>query len=618
MELRVEELRQEAEKLLMDVWNILPNDPNERVYSLYQIVCSQYETDPRESHRLYYFCSGFPPHFGTGELGHNINVGVGKMQRTLLHFAAEKNFQECTRKLLTFGFVDVNVGDSTGCTALHLACREGMKEIIKLLLKHPKVNINARDSTGCTPLHLVCRKGFEEITQLLLQQPESDVNVMDSTGCTPLLLALGGMHANSKACREGFQEIATWLLQHPHIDVNAGVITPFHLAAFCGNDWAVSLLVQHPDIDLYSRTAHKEMTALHMAACKDDADIVRMILDAVMRKTDPMWVRKGQFLSYQAYEQRLDVVKELLQSPGLDVNNRDERSFTALHLAVLRGHVTIVQLLLNHQNINLDIVTKCISDNDLERIRGWQEDGDWKKTPCPRLITYIPFQKVAGMTALHFALELVEEEAAIEDRSMEGMTGVVNVLLAHPNIDINIENENGESPLYGPLRRKLGPILIRLFGRYEDMVDPCVHLLRSYCKKGDLDMSLIDPVMEKLHTPLNRLNLKIDAAKFDTLPLIHKAVAVGKEELLSVLIDIQQLDDINAGDGEKRTPLHSAAIAGQMKSIQLLLIHPSLMANHEDLDNTCFLACLYELINIYLPLVSCSKCKQLVQSSIRT
>ncbi|KAL3702455.1 hypothetical protein R1sor_020477 [Riccia sorocarpa] len=582
----------EWDELVFDILCIGPgpgaSDPNEIVDSAYKAFCSRLETHSWD----------FP---GFAKLNEHLdlNWGRGETERTLLHFAVQNNFQNSTRILLEYDYINVNVIDGSGFTALHYACSEGLKEITKSLLQHPEIDVSGRSTR--TPLHLACSKGFEEITELLLQHPRIDVNViwdgrygMEDMGCTALLLA----------CREGFQEIAKLLLQHPQIDVNAGDITPLHVAAFCGIDWAVSLLVQQPDVDLYSRTVNEEMTALHMAACKGDANIVRMILDAESRPsvdvegTVPLVIKVDRFkrtpLHYAAYEQQLDVVKELLQSPGLDVNLVDDRSFTALHLAVLRGHVTIVQLLLNHQNIDLDIVTKCISEDDLERVEGWQKYGEWEDTPCPRLIDYIPFQKVAGMTALHFALELVEVELATGDRSMEGMMGVVNVLLAHPNIDINIENENGESPLYVALRRKLGPILIRLFAKFEDMVDPCVHLLRSYCKKGDLDMSVIDPVLQPLRASLNGLNLKIDVAKFDNLSLIHKAAIVGKEELLSFLVDIQLLGDINVEDGDKRTPLHYATIAGQMKSIQLLLMNPNLMANQEDLYNKTALQIAFE------------------------
>ncbi|KAL3702445.1 hypothetical protein R1sor_020467 [Riccia sorocarpa] len=477
--------------------------------------------------------------------------------------------------------------DSKGRTPLHLACGKGFEEITKLLLQYPHIYVNTRDKKGRTPLHLACGKGLEEITKLLLWFPQTLVSELDNESCTPLHLA----------CREGFQEFSKLLLQHPQIDVNAGVITPLHVAAFCGNDWAVSLLVQHPDIDLYSRTAHEEMTALHMAACKGYANIIRLILDVESRLdvheegTVPLVMKVDAFkrtpLHYAAYAEGLDVVKDLLQSPGLDVNIGDDRSFTALHLAVLRGHVTLVQLLLNHQNINLDIVT---GENQIYPVT--REDVNWENTPCPRLVNNI-FHEVVGMTALHFALELVEVELATEEHSMEGMMGVVNVLLAHPNIDIHIENKNGESPVHVALRRKLGPILLRLLKKHEDMVDPCVSLLLSYCKKGDLDMSLIDPVLEALRASLNKPNLKIDVEKFDTLPLIHKAAIVGKEELLSLLVDIQ-LGDINAEDEDKRTPLHYATIAGQMKIIRLLLMSPGLSANHEDLDNKTALQIAFE------------------------
>ena len=56
------------------------------------------------------------------------------------------------------------------------------------------------------------------------------------------------------------------------------------------------------------------------------------------------WERR---LLHEAHNGNLEVVKDLVQN-GINVNAKDAKHFTALHLASLKGHLNVVVLLLEY------------------------------------------------------------------------------------------------------------------------------------------------------------------------------------------------------------------------------------------------------------------------------
>ncbi|KAL3702472.1 hypothetical protein R1sor_020494 [Riccia sorocarpa] len=554
--------------------------------------------------------------------GIDVNMKAGEAQLAPLHHAVEKNFVEIAELLLQHREIDVNAQDSSLRTPLHLACRNGFTEIVAMLLNKDKIYVNARAKGDITPLHLACRNGFTEIVAMLLKYKEK-------------------IYINNKI----------YYINKIYVSARAkGGITPLHLAAFCNNDKVVSLLLEHCDLLCYERD-EEGMTALHMAAFSGSDSIVKMILDELgsdtARGLSEVINGIDKFgrtaLHYAAGELRLDVVKELFKSPLVHVNTGDQNSFTALHLATRKGHVAMVQLLLNHPEIDPNKTAES-NEATLEFAESIQESSVWEELPRPRLTDYIFSEICSKITALHLALEFVEEEFDSENDSMALMKGygplgvmeglvvkelkklkallaigvmeggemeglvkelkefkalfaigvmeeLVKALLAHPNTDVTIENDKGQSPIDLAMQKKfdlamqkkLEPVLVMLIRKSNDILSLCEKLYTSYLWNKPYQ-SMISAVNKEIDAHLNSLNLRIGTRRYYG-SLIHKLALAGYDKLLTVLLSHPELFDVNIEDSDNQTPLHIATIAGQTTIVKVLIGIPELKFNHEDRFN---------------------------------
>ncbi|KAL2620975.1 hypothetical protein R1flu_001180 [Riccia fluitans] len=464
------------------------------------------------------------------------------------------------------------------------------ERVSSLLASHDGIDVNMKAGKAqLAPLHQAAKKNFWKITELLLDHPEIDVNPQDRSLRTPLHLA----------CRKGYTQIVSMLLTaKDKIDINArakGDITPLHIAAYCGNDEAVKLLLEHPHIDLDARTADEGMTALHMSACSGSETIVRLILDTHRRTKIEEQLRPiinaadklGRTpLHYAACEQRFDVVKELFKSPAVHVNTGDRDSFTALHLASRKGHVEMVQLLLDHPEIDPNIAAKS-NQATLKFTKSIQENAIWGELPRPRLTDYIFSEKCSKMTALHFALEFAEDFLGEEDQ-MEVIMPLVTALLAHPNTDVTIENNKRQSPMDFAMQLRLEKVLVRMIRKSYNICDVCVKLLKSYVGKKESYESLIVAIIREIIAHLNTLDLKIGTRKKFNVTLLHQVAFAGYDKLLQTLMALmipELTGDVNAEDSDKQTPLHYAAIGGHTTVVKVLIDRPTVRANQDDRYN---------------------------------
>ena len=192
------------------------------------------------------------------------------------------------------------------------------------------------------------------------------------------------------AAYEGDRRVVAFLLnKHPQIlyGENSEALSALHLAADAGHLDVVSLLLKHPGIDV-SKT-WDGWTALHTAAAAGHADVVALLLNHASAMLNSNINKGGNrgltALHLAVLEGHADVVALLLKCPEVDVNERDDRGETALHIAccplgslnpnIMRmllthpaidpnvrspdyGHTPIMQLLLMDDNI--DIKRDCL------------------------------------------------------------------------------------------------------------------------------------------------------------------------------------------------------------------------------------------------------------------
>ena len=165
----------------------------------------------------------------------------------------------------------------------------------------------------------------------------ADPNMRLSYGKTPLM-------AVAKA---GAFDLASRLLEHG-ADVNArndNGGTALMFAAIPGQVETISLFIEHgADVNAFG---HFNWTALMVAASKGHGDGVRLLLRS---GADPnaQDVYGWTPLMRAVYGNKHDAVTALLEHERLDLEARDERGATALHVAVERGRSALVAQLLAH------------------------------------------------------------------------------------------------------------------------------------------------------------------------------------------------------------------------------------------------------------------------------
>lgn len=164
--------------------------------------------------------------------------------------------------------MSANLRDADRKTPLHLAAYNRMSDCVKLLINNG-AEVDALTRFQSTPLHYASFVGSIRCAQILLECG-ADINAKESWGQSPLMIAV----------KQGNLEFVKFLL------------------------------TQGPDIESVDHL--DKQTALHVACCGRDFDIVRCLLDA-----------------------------------GCAINLLDENSCTPLHLAIRRNFKEAVFLLLN-------------------------------------------------------------------------------------------------------------------------------------------------------------------------------------------------------------------------------------------------------------------------------
>lgn len=191
-----------------------------------------------------------------------------------------------------------------GWNSFHIASREGDPLILQYLLTVCPAAWKTESKIGRTPLHTSAMHGCLEAVQVLLRRCQYEPNCRDKCGLTPFMDAIQCGHIN----------VARLLLEEHKACVSAEDslgAQAIHRAAVTGQNEAIRFLVSELGVDVDVRAASTRLTALHYAAKEGHVSTVQMLL-----------------------------------SLGADINAKDARSRSALHLACAGQHVACVEFLL--------------------------------------------------------------------------------------------------------------------------------------------------------------------------------------------------------------------------------------------------------------------------------
>jgi ankyrin repeat protein len=553
-----------------------------------------------------------------------------------LHDAVASNDVEEVKRLIAGG-ADVNAKSEDGWTPLNRgigAQGERIKEVAELLI-NAGADVNARGNPKLmgearTPLHwatATISKGTD-IVRLLLDRG-ANVNLTAEIGMTPLhwavrnenleavrLLVDKGADFNLKN-QEGWTAFSGAALRGrtdmTELFLRKGVDTSsFHMAAFTGNLSRVKELVATGS----NVNAKDEFgwTPLFWAACAGQTTVAEFLIEnkadlaahdgeghsllheAARARTDPaklveLLIAKGADVN--AKNARGDTplhlacyanVAELLIAKGADINAKDRPGYTPLHSAAEANHLEVAELLISKGAdakaeggvTRVTPLQQAVIPGNTDMVRLLIDKGadvnvnPWEWTPLSLAVMGGHADIVAlliakganvntdsrGNTPLHLA-------------SMEGYADFVELLIAK-GANVNARNSRGATPLDMAEERGNAEIIALLRQHGAESGSPT---LLAAVTSGDIEQ------VKLLISQGADVN-----ARTNGRTLLHIASLRGNKDMIELLI--AKGADINAKDSDDRTPLDAATLAGNSDVMELLIAKGADVNTKNRWDNT--------------------------------
>ncbi|KAL8773658.1 MAG: hypothetical protein Q9209_001424 [Squamulea sp. 1 TL-2023] len=392
-------------------------------------------------------------------------------------------------------------------SALYYACLFGLHPILDLLLTTEEEHINSVGGRYGTPLQVACVFGYQSVFDRLMRC-KVDVSQQGGPDCTAI----------NAAARWGRHEMVKSLLAHEALtDQSRSQTLPATISAAKGGYVkVVRLLLDHGAV-----TASNNDSDPEISACLSNA-----LLEA-------------------AGFGHLAVVKLMLER-GVDINVRNNKNDTSLHLAAAYNHVAVAAEL-------------------IRRGASVSVRGEFGHTPLHTAAIY-------GSTEI--ASHAITHGADVNAQCVDGTTALYHavsvscldmiILLLDKRADINISSANGRRAIHVAAEKGLVDILQLLIQHGADVntqSETCYTPLYLACYHNNLDAVrlLLD----------QRVDINLSSA--DGCRAIQIAAQKGHIDLLQLLI--QSGAEVDYEDVKQWSPLCYASFYGHKAVAQLLLQH---------------------------------------------
>ncbi|KAJ5559492.1 hypothetical protein N7513_001891 [Penicillium frequentans] len=416
-----------------------------------------------------------------------VNMRNARGQSALWHGVAKKS-SAIVNQLLQHPRVKIDRPNCEGQTVLWLAVFQGDRDSACLLLSRG-ANPDTKDRDGISPWIQACISNRSSIKDLFLDHWKATSSITSSNDTT---IAGSEETVFSAASSGDISRLRVIRRRGERLDiVDQEGKTPLHTAASGGHLVAVDFLLRHANSllnckDTYGRTALWWSTfAFHDSVTKrllKEEGVEVNALGRSGRYNDP-----STSLHHLAFRRDTIALRWFLGLPALDPNLRGG-SQSPLCLAIQEGNTAVVELLLAHKKTQINAITPH-SDSplllatqkghvDMVKLLIWQGD---------RL----------QINQLHSPDEETALFVAIRHRRLD----ILDILLEHPRIDLDLINRWGETALLLAVRQEDSVMVSRLLEgpKVPDNLALPAEVAKSR-KNRDLGNLIEEAVKQKTHS----------------------------------------------------------------------------------------------------------------------
>lgn len=541
-------------------------------------------------------------------------------KKTLLHLACENKNIELIKILIDMG-ININSQDENGDTSLHIACELRHIEIVSYLIKKgADTTILNKYSMAPFEYEFINIDKYKEYIKSYGASDEKKLAIeleLKNFGINNIFdfreqntfLHFACICNNSKLVEFLVTNGADFNLQ------NADGNTPLHIAYIVKNDEIINILLKsNPNIEIKNKEGksplsikkdNEEKEKIFESCCeyflnhsesnsntesKDEKELegfrdkekeIDEFQELIKSANDINLEKDKTTILHLACKYQNIYVVEFLIKQGANVNPQNSEGNTPLHIACQLNNIILVGLLINsgaNPNIknkndktpgelitkNSNEITAALKANFFELYRKLlKKDGNSEFESFAEII------KKQGINAV----EPEKGDAILHIACKEKNIGVVKFLLNQKEINVNLQNANGNTPLHIACTLQNFELVCILIDKGANL-----NLTNNFSKSplliacsnisGDIGFQIIEFLLNKNANPhLKDYKGNIFLHLLCGLPEKYAAKA---QEIISNLLN-KNLDLINYKNQARKTPLHIACESKNISIIDLLI-----------------------------------------------